>query len=99
MKVTLIKGEIKLLTFTFNIDIETATFSLICKDKEGETIFTRADGDFDKTEIADKKVKILIDTTTLSIEKYYMELKTAWSGTSIDKSEQYILEIKESLFD
>lgn len=99
MKVTFIKGEIQPVIFEFEVDITTATFTLICRDEKGELIFTKEDVDFDKSQIADKIIKVTIDTTTLDIEKYYMELKTVWSSASIDLSGQYILEIIKSLFD
>jgi len=99
MKITLIQGEVKTLSFNYNVDITGAIFSLICKGKTGVTKINKVDADFDKTEIADKKVKIIMDTALLDVGVNYMELKTVWNADNIDLSEKYILVIKESLFD
>ena len=99
MKITLIQGEVKTLSFNYNVDITGAIFSLICKGGTGVTKINKVDADFDKTEIAEKTVKIIMDTALLNVGVNYMELKTVWNADNIDLSEKYILVIKESLFD
>ena len=99
MEISLIQGEIKVFTFTFDVDVSSATFTLIIKDAKSDIKITKADGDFDKTDIADKILKVTIDTSALSVGTNYMELKTVWSATSVDKTEKHIINITEILFD
>jgi len=99
-RLTLKQKEGKRLKFTYNIAVDTATFSLIVKDRSGTTIFTKSDSDFDKILIATKIVKVYLTVADLdvAIDTYVMELKTIWDAAlSVDKTENIKLKIKESL--
>lgn len=99
-KLSLKQKEGKLLKFTYSIAIDTATFSLIVKDRSGTIIFTKLDAVFDKTLISTKIVKVYLTVTDLDIavDTYLMELKTTWDAAiSVDKTENIKLKIKESL--
>ena len=100
-KFSLIKKEAKNITFTYNVDISSATFDLIVKDLNGVIKFVKADTDFDKTQIAQKIVSVNLSTDNLDLDlgNYEMQVKTTWNvATSVDKTIILILKIKKSLF-
>ena len=97
---TLKAGEGKPLTFTYNLSIVDATFSLIVKDSSGTAKITKLHASFDITDIANKIVSVTLTTTDLALTpgKYSMELKTTWdSVNSVDKTETIDLIIQNSL--
>ena len=101
-KFTFKRKEAKTLTFTYNVDITSATFSLICRDSNNNIKFRKNDEDFDKSEIADKKVKINLTVNDLDLDAgtYKLELKTVWNETTaVDKTETFKMRIRESLFE
>jgi len=98
------KGEVKLFIFKYNVDIQNATFTFVIKnDKDQATPdILIQDDDFDKSEINDKIVKCLVDTSPLTAgEIYFGEMKTTWvdqQGNSIvDKTEDIVIEIAEAV--
>ena len=99
-KLTLIQKEGKNISITYNVDITSASFSLVCKDKTG-TKFTKEDNDFDKSQVVNKKVIINFSTTDLDLEigSYEIQIKAVWdAATSVDKTVIIKLKITESLF-
>jgi len=97
-RITLKKGEIKLFSFSYNVDISTATFHFGIKNNKSDSVYAIeiTDAQFDKIQIVDRVVKCIIDTSALSAnEIYFGEMKTSWGNTSVDKTEDIVLEIQE----
>ena len=100
-KFTLKRGEAKNISFTYDVDITLAVFSLIVKDSAGLVIFEKADEDFNKVNIEDKIVIVNFSSENLDIVEgsYDIEIMAVWNSiTSVDKSETLKMKIIESLF-
>jgi len=100
-ELTLKREEIKNFSFTYNVDITTAVFTLEIKlNKDAAAVITKNDADFDKTDIADGKVSVVIDTTPLTDDtRYYLELQALFGVNSLDKTEDIILKIQKPVID
>lgn len=71
-KISLWFGEIKKLTFTYNVTLTGATFELRIRDNDTNLVVkTVPDGDFDKSEIGNKRVSYVLDTTDLTTDNTY----------------------------
>ena len=100
-KLTLIQKEGKTISITYNVDIATATFSLVAKDSDGSVVFTKENSDFDKAQVSVKKVLINFNTIDLdrAVGTYDVQIKATWDTvTSVDKTIIIKLKIEKSLF-
>ena len=100
-KFELKQKEGKRLKFTYDVDINDATFSLIVVNSSGTTVITKANTDFDTTSKANQIVYVTLTTTDLDLDAgiYEVELKTIWNAsTNVDKTETMKMKIKPSLF-
>ena len=99
-KFALKQGEGKTLSFTYNVSIDSATFSLACKNASGILQFSKDDEDFDKTEIANNIISVILTTEDLDLEvgTYDLEVKATWDSlNNVDKTSQLKLHINESV--
>jgi len=97
-------GEVKIFIFKYNVDIQNATFIFAIKNDKNQATpdILIQDDDFDKSEINNRIVKCLVDTSPLTAgEIYFGEMKTTWvdqQGNSIvDKTEDIVIEIAEAV--
>ncbi|MBM4301628.1 MAG: hypothetical protein FJ121_08875 [Deltaproteobacteria bacterium] len=108
MKKTAIKqGEAKTITFTVKdalgtgVDLSGATLLLgVKKDKSDSAYtFSKLDASFNKARAAQGIVSVdLTGTDTNQPEGTYIgELKCAWAGPVIKKSEDFFLQIKKAV--
>lgn len=91
-------GEIKKLTFTYNVDLTGATFELRIRDNDTNALVkTVPDGDFDKSEIGDKKISYTLDTTdTLTADNTYeLNIMVLFTDGTKDISEILYLKLNE----
>jgi len=103
-KLTMKQGEAKTITFTVKdgdgaaVDLSGATLLLgVKKDKsEAEYTFSKADADFDKTQAASGIVGVDLSAadTNQPEATYIGELRCAWAGPVIKKSNDFFLQIK-----
>lgn len=99
-RITLKKGEVKLFTFIYNVDVQNAEFFFGIKNNKSDTNYAIAieDSAFDKSEIAQKKVKCIIDTSNLEAGHiYFGEMKTSWNNGLVDKTEDIVIEVQEAV--
>lgn len=106
---TIKKKEKKTITFHFkdtdgnSIVIPSgSTFELKVVNESTEAeLFTKADGDFDKSLIAEGKVSVLLTDSDLDTTGHYLvELKATFSDTGeIDKSQTIKLVIEDAITD
>jgi hypothetical protein len=106
-KLVIKQGEAKTITFTVKdalgtgVDLSGATLLLgVKKDKsDSDYIFSKADQDFDKSQAANGIVAVnLAAADTNQPEATYIgELRCAWSGPVIKKSEDFFFQIKKAV--
>jgi ribosomal protein S11 len=106
-KLVVKQGEAKTITFTVKdalgtgVDLSGAVLVLgVKKDKsEADYTFSKADEDFDKSQAANGIVAVnLTATDTNQPEAAYIgELRCAWPGPVIKKSEDFFLQIKKAV--
>jgi hypothetical protein len=106
-KLTLKQGEAKTVTFTVTdtggaaVNLSEATLLLgVKKDKsEEEYTFSKDDQEFDKSQAANGIVSVnLSDEDTNQPEATYIgELRFAWTGPVIKKSEDFFLQVKRAV--
>ena len=100
-KIVFKQKEGKKLSFTYNVSIAAAEFSLICTDNDDNIKFTKVHADFDISLVGSRIVAIVLTTTDLDlvVDSYNMELKAVWHATdSVDKTTTMKLQIIDSLF-
>jgi hypothetical protein len=107
VKLTIKQGEAKTVTFTvkdslgIGVDLSGATLLLgVKKDKsEEEYTFSKDDQEFDKSQAANGIVSVnLSDEDTNQPEATYIgELRFAWTGPVIKKSEDFFLQVKRAV--
>ena len=107
IKIILKQGEAKTLAITVKdndgaaVDLSAATLFLgVKKDKsDAQYTFSKLDAAFNKVQAAQGIVRIdLSDTDTNQPEATYIgEIKCAWAGPVIDKSEDFFLQIKRAV--
>jgi hypothetical protein len=107
IKIILKQGEAKTLAITVKnnygaaVDLSAATLFLgVKKDKsEADYTFSKADQEFDKSQAANGIVSVNLSTadTDQPEATYIGELKCAWAGSVIDKSEDFFLQIKRAV--
>ena len=106
-KLVIKQGEAKTITFTVRdalgtgVDLSGAALLLgVKKDKsEADYIITKTDQDFDKSRAANGIVAVnLAAADTNQPEATYIgELKCAWTGPVIKKSDDFFLQIKKAV--
>jgi hypothetical protein len=106
-KMVIKQGEAKTVTFTVKdslgtgVDLSGATLLLgVKKDKsEAEYTITKTDQDFDKSRAANGIVAINLaaEDTNQPEATYIGELRCAWTGPVIKKSEDFFLQIKKAV--
>lgn len=103
-RIRLKKGEVKLFVFRYNVDIQTAVFTFSIKNdkSQSDADILITDEQFDKSEIENKIVKCLVDTSPLTAgEIYFGEMKTVWTDQNgnniVDKTEDIVIEILEAV--
>jgi hypothetical protein len=106
-KMVIKQGEAKTVTFTVKdslgagVDLSGATLLLgVKKDKsEEEYTFSKDDQEFDKSQAANGIVSVnLSDEDTNQPEATYIgELRFAWTGPVIKKSEDFFLQVKRAV--
>jgi len=108
MSIEIKRKEAKTLTFTIRdnngdvLDVsDPTTVDFVVKDRPGgSTIISKQNSDFDKTNAADGKVSVVLDSTdTDYVGSYVGELKITFSGTNIDKSDYIQILIQEAITD
>jgi len=103
-KLVIKQGEAKTITFTvkdaqgMGVDLSGATLLLgVKKDKsEADYILAKTDAEFDKSGAAGGIVAVHLTATDSSQPEatYIGELRCAWAGPVIKKSEDFYLQIK-----
>jgi ribosomal protein S11 len=103
-KMVIKQGEAKTITFTVKdaqgtgVDLSAATLLLgVKKDKsEAEYTFAKTDQEFDKSQAASGIVAVNLSAadTDQAEATYIGELKCAWAGPVIKKSEDFFLQVK-----
>lgn len=106
-KMVIKQGEAKTVTFTVKnalgtgVDLSGAVLLLgVKKDKsEAEYTFSKDDQEFDKSQAANGIVSVSLtaDDTDQPEAIYIGELKCAWSGPVIKKSDDFFLQIKRAV--
>jgi hypothetical protein len=106
-KITLKSGEAKTITFTVNdaqgagLDLSGADLLLGVKKDKSDTdyTFSKADQEFDKSQAASGIVSVnLTATDTNQPESIYIgELRCAWVGPVIKKSDDFFLQVKKAV--
>jgi hypothetical protein len=106
-KMLIKQGEAKTVTFTVKdslgtgVDLSGAELLLGVKKDKSETEYTisKADLEFDKSQAADGIVSIDLspEDTDQPEATYIGELKCAWAGPVIKKSEDFFLQIKRAV--
>ena len=97
-------GEQKNIQFTITedgsaLDCTGATFTYTVEDTDQTTLFTVADGSFDKTDIATGVVLAPISSTntTQTPASYDSELKIVFSGGDIEKSAHVVFKVERAI--
>jgi hypothetical protein len=103
-KLVIKQGEAKTITFTVKdaqgtgVNLTGATLLLGVKKDKSEADYTlaKADADFDKSQAANGVVAVNLSAadTTQPEATYIGELRCAWAGPVIKKSEDFYLQIK-----
>jgi hypothetical protein len=103
-KMVVKQGEAKTISFTvkdalgIGVDLSGATLLLgVKKDKsEADYTFAKADPEFDKSQAASGIVSVNLNASDTNQPEatYIGELKCAWAGPVIKKSEDFFLQIK-----
>ena len=106
-KMVIKQGEAKTVTFTVKdalgtgVDLSGAALLLgVKKDKsEAEYTFSKTDPEFDKSQAADGIVSVNLSAadTDQPEATYIGELKFAWAGPVIKKSEDFFLQVKRAV--
>jgi len=106
-KIVIKQGEAKTVTFTVKdalgagVDLSGADLLLgVKKDKsEAEYTFSKDDEEFDKSQAADGIVSVNLsaEDTDQPEATYIGELKCAWDGPVIKKSEDFFLHFKRAV--
>jgi hypothetical protein len=106
-KITLKQGEAKTVTFTVKdaqgtgVDLSGSVLLLgVKKDKsEAEYTFAKDDQEFDKSQAANGIVSVNLsaEDTDQPEATYIGELRCAWAGTVIKKSEDFFLQVKRAV--
>ena len=106
-KMVIKQGEAKTVTFTVKdalgtgVDLSGAALLLgVKKDKsEAEYTFSKTDLEFDKSQAANGVVSVNLNAadTDQPEAAYIGELKCAWTGPVIKKSEDFFLQIKRAV--
>jgi hypothetical protein len=103
-KMVIKQGEAKTITFTVKdalgagVDLSEAALLMGVKKHKSETdyTFSKADQEFDKSQAASGIVSVNLSAsdTNQAEATYIGELKCAWAGPVIKKSEDFFLQIK-----
>ena len=106
-KLTIKSGEAKTITFTVKdtlgtgVDLSGAALLLgVKKDKsEEEYTFSKTDQEFDKSQAANGIVSVNLSAadTNQPEATYIGELRCAWDGPVIKKSEDFFLQVKRAV--
>ena len=106
-KLVIKQGEAKTITFTVRdalgtgVDLSGAALLLgVKKDKsEADYTFSKADPEFDKSQAANGLVSVNLSAadTDQPEATYIGELKCAWAGPVIKKSEDFFLQVKRAV--
>jgi ribosomal protein S11 len=106
-KMVIKQGEAKTITFTVKdaqgtgVDLSGAALLLgVKKDKsDAEYTFAKADEEFDKSQAASGivSVDLSIEDTDQPEATYIGELRLAWDGPVIKKSEDFFLQVKRAV--
>ena len=106
-KLIIKQGEAKTITFTVTdalgggVDLSGAALLLgVKKDKsEADYTFSKADQEFDKSQAASGIVSVNLSAadTDQPEATYIGELKCAWDGPAIQKSEDFFWQIKRAV--
>jgi hypothetical protein len=106
-KLVIKQGEAKMISFTVRdaqgagVDLSGAALLLgVKKDKsDSDYLFSKADQDFDKSQAVNGMVTVnLAAADTNQPEATYIgELRCAWDGPVIKKSEDFFLQIKRAV--
>jgi hypothetical protein len=106
-KMVIKQGEAKTITFTVKdaqgtgVDLSAATLLLgVKKDKsEAAYTFAKADQEFDKSQAASGVVAVNLsaEDTGQPEATYIGELRCAWDGPVIKKSEDFFLQVKRAV--
>jgi hypothetical protein len=106
-KMVIKQGEAKTVTFTVRdalgagVDLSGAALLLGVKKDKSETDYTfaKTDQEFDKSQAANGIVSVNLSAAdTNQLEATYIgELKCAWAGPVIKKSEDFFLQIKRAV--
>jgi len=100
--------EQKTIKFTFKnqttgviIDLTGAAFALVMENLEGVEVVTKADTDFDKSEVANGIVRVTLLEADLNqaAGAYKLEIKTSFLGGEIDKSKIFNVNLIQSIID
>ena len=95
-------GEEKLITITYadSLDVSGATLSFAAKRDldDSAAVFTKADGDFDKSNASSGIVTFWTDDTDVTEPMTLVgECTAAFSGTSKDKTEHITIWVKKAV--
>ena len=100
--------EAKTLVFTIVdtdgdvVDVNTATMTFTVKTSKsaGSYVIQKEDADFDKTAAGSGIVKVTLNETDLDLNPitHYAELKTYFSTTNVDKSDDILLTIEKAVY-
>jgi ribosomal protein S11 len=106
-KLVIKQGEAKTVTFTVTdadgaaVDLSAAAMFLgVKKDKsDAAYTFSHADADFDKTQAASGIVSVELSAadTDQPEATYIGELRCAWDGPVIKKSEDFFIQVKRAV--
>ena len=106
-KLVIKQGEAKNVTFTVKdalgtgVDLSGAVLLLgVKKDKsEAEYTFAKDDQEFDKSQAANGIVSVNLsaEDTDQPEATYIVELRCAWTGPVIKKSEDFFLQVKRAV--
>jgi len=106
-KLVIKQGEAKTVTFTVTdadggaVDLSAVTMFLGVKKDKSDTAYTfsHEDADFDKSQAASGivSVDLSIEDTDQPEATYIGELRLAWDGPVIKKSEDFFLQIKRAV--
>ena len=106
-KLVIKQGEAKTVTFTVTdadggaVDLSAATIFLGVKKDKSDTAYTfsHEDADFDKSQAANGivSVNLTADDTDQPEATYIGELRCAWDGPVIKKSEDFFLQVKRAV--
>lgn len=102
------QGEAREITFTIKdketqvaIDVSdpvVLTYAGKVNLKDTNTVFSKANGDFDKTNATDGIVKVTLTTTDLAnVSVVLTELRVYTDATNIKKSKTLVLEIEKAI--